>query len=194
MLVGGRFHTPLEISVCHGASERWSGWFLMWEVQRMLMLDMFGSENFIWAALTPTNIYRKRSSYFIAEKYGLFSETYHELHGSDLSVRPHSGHLKARVDESAVSKKPVTTNFWFTFYSMIVPFHVITRSECKVWSIKPQLHSHRQNWIYLYLKLNLTIFRGAEFRLMKTDFFSWSSRCVKSCLVNFLRLDWITCQ
>lgn len=122
----------------------------------------------------------------------MFSETYHELHGSDLSVRPHSGHLKARVDESAVSKKPVTTNFWFTFYSMIVPFHVITRSECKVWSIKPQLHSHRQNWIYLYFKFNLTIFQGAEFRLMKIDFFSSSSHCVKSCLVNFLRLDWIT--
>ena len=83
-------------------------------------------------ALTPTNILRKRSSYFIAEKHGLFSETYRELYGSDLSVRPHSGHLKARVDRSAVSKKPVTTNPWFTFYSMIVPFYVITGSECKV--------------------------------------------------------------
>lgn len=61
---------------------------------------------------------------------------------------------------------------------MIVPFRVIAGS------------SSSYNFLKLWFnpKLNLTIFPGTGFRLMKKGFLS-SFHCVKSCLINFGCLD-----
>ena len=178
---GGRCHTPLVISACHGAWERWSGRPLMCERKRMLMLDnMFGSVNFIKAASSPTYILRKRSSAFIVEKW-LFSA--HTINWVKLERTTSVAVGEPGRTEAPFLKRQFLLNHGLHFNPWL--YHFVLSLDL---GVRFEVLSFSYNFLGKKKKWNLTIFRGTGFRMILIGFLS-SFHCVKSCLLSVLCLD-----